>query len=121
MKEVIAIVRPERWRATIDALAALGVTEAVHQRVLGRGRQRGLRYLRRSAGGQGGDMLFLPKRLIRCAVEDRLVDAVVGAVIDANQTGNVGDGKVFVRPLALLEEAGETAATQPEEAVRSLA
>lgn len=120
MKEVIAIVRPERCRATIDALAALGVSEAVHQRVLGRGRQRGLRYLRRSAGGQGGDMLFLPKRLIRCAVEDRLVAAVVGAVIDANQTGNVGDGKVFVRPLALLE-AAETAAMQPEEAARSLA
>jgi len=119
MKEVIAVVRPERCRPTVEALAALGVTEADHQRVLGRGRQRGLRYLRRSAGGAGGDMLFLPKRLIRCAVEDRLVDAVVAAVIGANQTGNVGDGKVFVRPLASLEPSEGAAAAALAEPSRS--
>jgi nitrogen regulatory protein PII 2 len=117
VKEVIALIRPERGRPTVEALAALGVTEVVHQRVLGRGRQRGLRYLRRSAGGAGGDMLFLPKRLVRCAVDERLVDAVVKAVIEANQTGNVGDGKVFVRPLVPLE--APQAAAQPTGASRS--
>ena len=46
MKEIVAMLRPERWQATREALRAEGVEEAFQYRVLGRGRQRGLRYLR---------------------------------------------------------------------------
>lgn len=49
MKEVISIIRPEKWDATREAVAAHEVYETVHVRVLGRGHQRGLHYLRRMA------------------------------------------------------------------------
>ncbi len=44
-------------------------------------------------------MPFLPKRLIICVVEDAQVEAVVAAIVRVNQTGNPGDGKIFVLPL----------------------
>ena len=51
MKEIVAMLRPERWQATRAALRDEGVEEAFQHRVLGRGRQRGLRYLRPATGG----------------------------------------------------------------------
>ena len=113
MKEVIAFIRSERWQATRDALYAMGVEDLVQHRVLGRGRQRGLRYLRRASGAGAGDMLFLPKRMIVCLVADQQVEAVVEAIIKVNQTGNYGDGKIFVRTL----DAVEGVETQPAQTV----
>jgi len=105
MKEVIAIIRADKWQPTRDALDTLGVVEVANFRVLGRGLQRGLRYLRRVAGGHGGpgttietSIQFLPKRMLSWLVPDEKVDQLVTALIRVNQTGNVGDGKVFVCP-----------------------
>lgn len=105
MKEVIAIIRNEKWQATRRAIESVGVEELAHQRVSGRGRQRGLRYLRRASDSGEGDMPFLPKRMVSCAVADERCDALVRAIIAVNQTGNFGDGKVFVRPLEVWREA----------------
>ena len=99
MKEVVAIIRPEKWRATEEAVAALGAEQIAQRRVLGRGRQRGLRYLRPSGGSEEGTMQFLPKRLAEWLVPDERVNPVVEAILRLNQTGNYGDGKVFVTPL----------------------
>lgn len=99
MREVIAVIRNERWQATREAVGPLGVQEVCHQRVLGRGRQRGLRYLRPSKGGEVGGMEFLPKRMVWWLVSDGKVDAVVAALVRVNRTGNHGDGKIFVCPV----------------------
>lgn len=115
MKQVIAIIRGEKWQATRDALHAVGVEEMFHHRVLGRGRQRGLRYLRRASESGDGEMLFLPKRMVVCLVADEKAAALVTAMININQTGNYGDGKVFVRSLDRVEQVdtgiGEQAVT----------
>jgi nitrogen regulatory protein PII 2 len=113
VKEVIAVIRPERWEATRKAVSALEVEEVLHQRVLGRGRQRGLRYLRPATGEEGG-MTFLSKRLVVWAVPNALVDRLVAAVVLTNQTGNIGDGKIFVCP---LEEAADSSAESPNSRV----
>ena len=105
MKEVIALIRPEKWPETRAVITDLEVEAIAHHRVLGRGRQRGLRYLRRAVDGGEGDMPFLPKRFVSCLVQDEAVASVVSAIIRVNQTGNVGDGKVFVRALDLLPAA----------------
>lgn len=106
MKEVIAIIRPEKWQPTKEALEGLGVWELAHYRVLGRGRQRGLRYLRRVTGERGvpGTMAavsvqFLPKRMVSWLVPDELLNELLRTLIRVNQTGNIGDGKVFVCPV----------------------
>ena len=99
MKEIIAVIRPERWQTTQEALRAVDVEDVTHRRVMGRGHQQGLQYLRRAQGGEEASMPYLPKRLVTCLVEEQQVGATVQALIRANQTGNYGDGKIFVCPL----------------------
>ena len=109
MKEVIAIIRPEKWQATQEAAAALGAEHFSRQRVLGRGRQRGLRYLRPTVGDQPGEMQFLPKRMAAWLVNDQMVEPLVAAIIRTNRTGSYGDGKVFVCPTDVPDALAETA------------
>jgi nitrogen regulatory protein PII len=47
-------------------------------------------------------VLYVPKRLLTIIVEDASVAEVVAALISINQTGQPGDGKIFVSP---IEEA----------------
>ena len=97
LKEVIAIIRPEKWRATQQAVFSSGVQGASQHRVLGRGRQAGLRYLKpnRELVAMG----YLPKRYISFVVPAELVKDVVGQIIHVNKSGNPGDGKIFVCPV----------------------
>ena len=104
MKEIIAVIRPGCWFATRDRIERLGVTEWTEHRVLGRGRDRGLRYL----AGQGGPtgVAFLPKRLVSCLAPDAQAPALVAAILAINRTGRLGDGRIFVLP---VEEAKNAA------------
>jgi nitrogen regulatory protein PII 2 len=111
LKEVTAILRPEKWAATREAIYAIGVEELIQHRVVGRGRQRGLRYLRRATDAGEGDMPYLPKRMIVCLVAEESCAALVNAIIKVNQTGNVGDGKIFVRSLGTIQYLGLTSDT----------
>jgi nitrogen regulatory protein PII len=114
LKEITALIRPEKWPQTYAALIAAGVEDVTQHRVLGRGKQRGLRYLRRTNGE--GDMAYLPKRMVVCVVPDPMLTSVIEAIFMANRTGNVGDGKVFVRSLVEYQPAS-TAAADAREAV----
>ena len=118
VKEIIGMIRPERWEATREALAALGVEEVCHQRVLGRGHQQGLRYLRPLREGEFGGTEFLPKRMVWWLVPDDRVDAVVATLIRVNHTGNYGDGKIFVCPLEKILEPAEVGAGTEKRAER---
>ena len=102
MKEVLAIIRPERWTATKAALGRLGLPAFTHRRVLGRGRARGLKYIPRHGAAPQTAVAWLPKRMIFWVVEDHAVTSIVQALVEANQTGRLGDGRIFVLP---LEEA----------------
>jgi nitrogen regulatory protein PII 2 len=42
---------------------------------------------------------WIPKRLVTLIVEDQQVKDVVDILIKTNQTGNPGDGKIFVLPI----------------------
>ncbi|MDA0264485.1 MAG: P-II family nitrogen regulator [Chloroflexi bacterium] len=99
MKEVIAFIRPDKWQDTREVACALGAEEIMHWRVLGRGRQRGLRYLRPLTGGEEWGMQFLPKWMASWLIDSSQVDAFVSAIIQANNTNNYGDGKIFVCPV----------------------
>ncbi|MGQ0644750.1 MAG: P-II family nitrogen regulator [Elusimicrobiota bacterium] len=117
LKEIIAVVRPEKWRATQTAIFAAGVTGASQNRILGRGRQAGLRYLSRIRTGDGPvTMGYLPKRMVSCIVREEQVSAVVEGILQANRTGNHGDGKVFVCPVeeSVRVRTGERGAASVE-------
>jgi len=43
---------------------------------------------------------FLPKVKIEMVVTDEMTDIVVNTIVATAKTGNIGDGKVFVLPVA---------------------
>jgi nitrogen regulatory protein PII len=97
LREVTAIIRSGKWKATSEALREAGFLAMTRQRVYGRGRQKGLRY--GSEPGSGG-IPVLPKWMLTLVVEDAQVDAVLKAITEANRTGVIGDGKVFISSVA---------------------
>ena len=48
--------------------------------------------------------------MVTVVIKDELVDEVVQAIIEANQTGKPGDGKIFVLPISdsVRVRTGET-------------
>lgn len=107
MKEIIAIIRPKKVKATKDALEALGYPSFMALSVLGRGHQRGIAAevaceLPANLLGRSGGMKYVPKRMISVVVPDADEDQIVQTIIQINQTAQIGDGKVFVLP---VEEA----------------
>lgn len=99
MNEVIAIIRPERWRTTQATLERLAPPPSTQHRVLGRGREMGLKFLSRRGAAKGPGVQYLPKRMVTWVVEDEQVPALIEAIIQANRSGALGDGKIFVVPI----------------------
>ena len=118
MKEVIAIVRINMMNQTKRALTDCGVDAFFAHEAHGRGK--GFVNPRILEGVEHGyeEAAFLlgekgklyPKRLLTAVVEDSMVGCVVDTIINTNQTGMPGDGKVFVLPLkdAIRVRTGET-------------
>ncbi len=92
----MAVVRPGKARETMEALARMGCPASTSFRVFGRGRQKGLRYASAEIGAQEITVRYLPKKMILCVVPDRHWRATVQTIIRVNQSGQFGDGKVFV-------------------------
>jgi len=97
MKIVMAIIKPFKLEEVRDALTALGVHGMTVTEVKGYGRQKGHTEIYRGAEYA---VSFLPKIKLEIAVPAALVDAVVAAIQDHARTGQIGDGKIFVMPLA---------------------
>ncbi len=92
MKMVRAIVRPESTENVVEGLAASGFVALTKIQAFGRGKQKGL-----DSGSVHYDEL--PKNMLMMVVEDEHVEQVLQLVQSYAQTGNFGDGKVFVSPV----------------------
>ena len=104
MKEIIAIIRPSRAFQTKKNLQEDGFTAYTTFRVLGRSRQRGLRYTPRTfffwrRKKDRVEIQFVPKICITLTVADRDLPVAVESLIRSNQTGRMGDGKIYVLPV----------------------
>ena len=75
--------------------------------VKGFGRQKGHSELYRGAEYV---VDFLPKIKLEVVVADDAADGVVDAIVEAANTGRIGDGKIFVTPLeqSIRIRTGET-------------
>ena len=98
MNKVEAIIRPERLEAVKDELARAGFVGLNIVSVTGRGVQKGIVHTGR--GGQEYRVDMLPKCKIELVVKDSDTQKVIDAVIKAARTGDIGDGKIFVTPVA---------------------
>jgi nitrogen regulatory protein PII 2 len=100
LREILAIVRPSKRTATRQALEAAGVIGYTTYGVLGRSRQRGLKFSSTgsSPSTEGSAIKFLPKQLFSVVVDAPRVAAAVQAIIKANRTGKgaYGDGKIVI-------------------------
>jgi len=105
MKEIIAIIRPNKMTQTKDILNALGFPAMTAQRVMGRGKQKAIigevsfDIQNETLLKEEGTMRYIPKRLISLIVPDEDVSLIVEAIMRVNQTGQNGDGKLFVCPI----------------------
>ena len=93
MKYIIAIIQPDRLDYVLDSLTAKEIHLVTVSTVMGRGRQKGVPAIYRSHKEAGG---LLKKIKIEIAVNDEFVNIATEAIISAGQTGEIGDGKIFV-------------------------
>ena len=93
MKLITAIVKPSKLDEVRTALGNLGVQGMTVTEVKGFGRQKGHTEIYR---GSEYEVTFLPKVKIEVAVADAQADKVVQAIQRTANTGQVGDGKIFV-------------------------
>ena len=93
MKKIEAIVKPFKLDEVKEALHGIGIQGMTVTEVKGFGRQKGHTELYRGAEYV---VDFLPKIKIEIAVSDELVDKAVQVVVEAANTGRIGDGKIFV-------------------------
>jgi nitrogen regulatory protein P-II 1 len=96
MKLIKAVVRPNKLDDVRDALDRMHVSGMTVTEVRGHGRQKGHAAVYR---GKEYDVTLLPKFELEVVVDDETVDSVVGAIISAARTGEIGDGRVFVTPV----------------------
>lgn len=97
MKMIMAIVRPSAVEAIKSILNELNLPGFTIAEVQGHGRQKGHTEVYRGAEYV---VDLLSKAEIKLAVPDELVDKVVTAISVAARTGRIGDGKIFVMPIA---------------------
>ena len=96
MKLIKAIVKPFKLEEVKDALAEIGIEGMTVSEVKGFGRQKGHTEIYR---GSEYTVDFLPKSMVEVAVTDDQADKVVDKIIEAANTGKIGDGKAFVLPV----------------------
>ncbi|MFQ5673267.1 MAG: P-II family nitrogen regulator [Nitrospinales bacterium] len=96
MKKVEAVIKPFKLDEVKDKLNEIGIKGITVTEVKGFGRQKGHTELYRGAEYV---VDFLPKIKIETVVPDESLDKVVETIMQAVQTGKIGDGKIFVTDL----------------------
>jgi nitrogen regulatory protein P-II 1 len=107
MKKVEAIIQPFKLEPVKEALHALSVQGMTVTEVKGFGVQKGIREVYR---GMEYQVDFLPKVKIEIVAPDEKVKSIVETIVAKARTGRIGDGKIFVYPVAevIRIRTGET-------------
>jgi nitrogen regulatory protein P-II 2 len=107
MKMIVAVIKPSRLDAVLDAVTEAGASGLTVTEVRGYGRQKGKTEVYR---GAEYEVKLLPKVKLEIAVSAELAPGIVEAVARTANTGKIGDGKIFVMDLeqALRIRTGET-------------
>jgi len=96
LKMVMAVVRPDKLGDVKQALAETGAPSLTVTNVSGRGSQPAKKGQWR---GEEYTVDLHQKVKVECVVADIPAQDVVDAIADAAQTGEPGDGKIFVLPV----------------------
>jgi nitrogen regulatory protein P-II 2 len=96
MKLIIAIIKPDRLDAVKEELYKAEINLVTVSEVLGHGRQMGVTEVYRGVKEMGN---LLRKVQLLIAVNEDFVEPTIAAITKGGQTGEIGDGKIFVLPL----------------------
>ncbi len=109
MKKIEAIIRHFKLEDVKNALVEKGVSGMTITEVRGFGRQKGHTEMYR---GTEYRVDFVPKVKVEVAVDDAKLQMAIDAIVKAAQTGQIGDGKLFVSKLeeTVRIRTGETGA-----------
>ncbi|MCQ6961890.1 P-II family nitrogen regulator [Methanolobus chelungpuianus] len=107
MMKIEAIIRPTKIHEVKDALDEAGFESVTVTDVKGRGKQKGVMQQWR---GRKYCVDLLPKIKMEMVVNDHDVDKVVDIITGTAATGSIGDGKIFIYPIAKIVRirTGET-------------
>ena len=94
-KKIVAIFREEKLNDVKEALYKIGIIGMNVLEVRGHGRQGGIALAGRT-GTYRVDLL--PRVQLNIILSDHNVERTVNAIQEAAQTGNIGDGLIFVYP-----------------------
>ena len=96
MKLIIAIIQPHKLEPVKEQLYKAEINLITVSEVLGHGRQKGITEVYRGMKETGN---LLRKIRLEIAVNNNFVEPTVNAIIKGAQSGEMGDGKIFVLPL----------------------
>jgi nitrogen regulatory protein P-II 1 len=107
MKKIEAIVRHFKLEDIKNALSERGVHGMTITEVRGFGRQKGHTEMYR---GTEYSVDFVPKVKIELVCSDDQLKLIIDTILRTGQTGQIGDGKIFVSTLddAIRIRTGET-------------
>lgn len=97
MKRIEAIIKSFKLDEVKDRLFQIGARGMTVSEVRGFGRTGGKREVYR---GSSYTVDFVPKVRIQIVAEEEMVHPIVDAIVGAARTGEIGDGKIFVSPVA---------------------
>lgn len=96
MKLLIAIIQPGRLEAVRAALNEVEVFRLTVMDCQGFGRQKGQVEVNRS---RSTAINLIRKVQLQIAVNEEFVEPAIKAILEGGNTGEIGDGKIFVVPL----------------------
>lgn len=96
MKQIVAIVKPFRAQAVIEAIGEFRPDTVLVSEAKGYGRQKDKLplYL-----GSEYNPVYLPKIEIHVLAQDSIAEQVAQRIVDVARTGRIGDGKILVFPV----------------------
>lgn len=97
MQMIEAVIKPQKIDAVKQALARIGILGVTAVECKGFGRQMG--HTERYRGAKM-DVGFVPKVMLKVCVKAEEVEKAAAAIVEAARTGEVGDGKLFIYPIA---------------------
>ncbi len=97
MKLIVALIQPHKLPDVKKALYDAEVYKMTVTNALGSGQQKGYTEAYR---GVIHEVNLLKKLRLEIAVNDEFVEPTIDAIIKGAQTGQIGDGKIFVLDLS---------------------
>jgi nitrogen regulatory protein P-II 1 len=97
MTLIKCVIKGERLHAVQEGLERIGIVGMTAWEVKGHGRQKGhIEHYR----GLEIKVNLLPKVMLEIVVPDNDVEQIVDVLMESARTGDIGDGKIFLLPVA---------------------